>query len=134
PVAPAAETDPATEPVAPTPDPTDDAPLGPAGEKALIEWKQRAKAAEAQARTLAAEVEAARIAALDEGQRAIEEARAAGRTEALAETQARLFAAEVKVASRNLADPTLLADPDVALKLLGLPAVPVTPTGDIDTE
>lgn len=42
--------DPAPEPAAdPTPDPADK-PLGPAGEKALAEWKARAKAAEAAAK------------------------------------------------------------------------------------
>jgi len=47
--APAPEPDPAADP-APEPTPEPDRPLGPAGEKALEEWKRRAKEAEAAAR------------------------------------------------------------------------------------
>lgn len=61
---PPAGTDPATPPEPPAPTPAepgtpsegDDPPLGPAGEKALAEWKRRAKEAEQQAKDHAARI------------------------------------------------------------------------------
>lgn len=148
---------PADPPDPPTPPPADDdAPLGPEGEKALEAWKQRAKAAERDAKRagdLEAELTQLREEQMGEHERAIEQARREAREEAEAEltdqTTRRLFGAELKVAASGdiditddegkthtvrLADPSLLADTEVALRLLDLDEIPVTNTGDIDSE
>ena len=59
PAAPPAEPPVATPPAADPPNgnPTDDPPLGPAGEKALAEWKARAKAAEKERNEHAARIQ-----------------------------------------------------------------------------
>lgn len=59
--------------------------------EASRKWEQRAKKADA-------DLEAARLAGLDEQQRAIEEARTAGKAEATAELGQRIAVAEVKAA------------------------------------
>jgi hypothetical protein len=58
---PPASSEPAVEPVTVEPsgsEPADDVPLGPAGEKALAEWKARAKEAERQSKEQAARIQA----------------------------------------------------------------------------
>lgn len=136
--------DPTPEPDAtPEPEPTpDDKPLGPSGEKALGEWKARAKAAEAEAKR-AVELEA-RLAEIEqanmsEQEKAIELARKesaeAARTEVLGTVNRRLFAAELKAAATGkVSDVDLLSDPDVAIRLLGFDDYPVNEAGDIDAE
>lgn len=122
--------------------PTDDAPLGPEGEKALTIWKERAKKAEADAKRATelearlAEIEAANMTehekALDAARK---EAADAARSEITSSVNRRLFAAEVRASvAGKLTDPALLADPDVAVRLLGFDEYPVTDTGDIDAE
>ncbi len=126
----------------PAPAATDDAPLGEAGEKALQAWKDRAKKAEADAKraeSLQTELDALKAEKMTDHEKAIKEAAdqaaAAARTEVLGSVNSRLFASELKAATAGkLTDPDLLADPTVALKLLGLDEIPVTATGDIDTE
>jgi hypothetical protein len=129
----------------PTPDPAppaaDDKPLGEAGEKALEAWKQRAKTAEAEAKRakeLEAELAALRESQMSDQEKALAEAKReaadAAKAEVLGTVNRRLFASEVKVAAQKLADPDLLADPDVAVRLLGLGEIPVTDSGDIDAE
>lgn len=130
----------------------DDPPLGPEGEKALQAWKDRAKAAERdakRAKQLEDEIAELRSAQMSDQEKAIEQARKeaadAARVEERTGTNARLFKAELRAAAGTdikledgklvkLADPSLLADPEVALRLLGLDEIPVTDAGDIDTE
>lgn len=132
------EADATPEPTSTPTEDTEDAPLGPAGEKALNEWKARAKAAEAdakKAREYETELTKLREAQMSEQEKAVEAARNEGRTEAATLANARLFRAELKAAAKGkLANPDLLADPDVALKLLDLGEYPITATGDIDAE
>lgn len=123
----------------------DDQPLGPEGEKALQIWKQRARAAEREAkraRELEAELAKLREAQMTEQERAIENARReaaeAARTEVLRSVNERLFVAELRAATAGKLTPEaqrdLLVDPMVATKLLGFDEIPVTDTGDIDSE
>jgi len=132
------------EPATPEPAPAppapaaDDKPLGSEGEKALQIWKDRAKAAETdakRAKELEAELDQLRTSQMSEHEKALKEAAANARNETLSEVNQRLFAAELKAASvGKIADPELLADPEVAVRLLGLDGVPVTDSGDIDAE
>ena len=143
------------DPPAPPPA-SDDKPLGPEGEKALEIWKERAKAAEKEAKRvtdLEAELAKHREDAMSEQEKAIEQARReaaeAARSEVMGDTTRRLFKSELKaVASGDLtvpdgddktktvrlADPSLISDPDVALRLLGLDEIPLDVDGDIDSE
>lgn len=132
-------------PSTPEPDPTGDKPLGPEGEKALGIWKDRAKAAEAKAKRadeLEAELAQLRQAQMSDQERAIEQARReaaeAAKAEVLGSVNSKLFAAELKAAVAGKLLPAaaddLLVDTTVALRLLGLDEVPVTDTGDIDSE
>lgn len=141
--------DPTVDPAAPAADPTTDPvtdpavgdgdePLGPAGVKALEAMKAERAELKRQKQELQAELDAARLAQMDDQERAIEEARNAGRQEANASVQAKLFAAELKAAAASQlseqALKDLLASPDVAKTLLGLGEIPVTSDGDIDSE
>jgi len=125
-----------------TTDTTDDKPLAAEGEKALAAWKERAKKAEAEAKrtpALEAELAALREAQMSEQEKAIDAARKeaadAARAEVLGEATERLFRSELRAATAGkLSDPDLLSDPMVAQRLLGLDEVPVTVTGDIDSE
>lgn len=84
---------------------------------------------------LQTQLEELQQAQMSEQDRAVAEARKAGETEATARVQRRIFTAEAKVAAAGkVQDPTLFADPDVALKLLGFNEVPVDQAGDIDSE
>jgi len=127
---------------APSQAPAEDRPLGEAGEKALAIWKERAKKAEADAKRAAeleAELTKLREEQMTDHEKAIAQARREAaeqaRAEALATVNERLFRSELKAATAGkLADPDLLADPDVAVKLLGFDEIPVTDSGDIDSE
>lgn len=114
-----------------------DTPLGPKGEKALEAFKERARRAEAEAAQLKADLAKAHEATLPEQERAIAEARREAAEAAKAEVRGEIlrdrFADKLAVATTGkLADPELLADPDVALKLLGLAEIPTTDTGVVD--
>ena len=125
---PPAATEPAAAPVA-------DEPLGEPGKRALDAERAAHKEAKRQLREMETQLEEARLAQMSEQEKAVAEARKAGESDATARVQTRLFAAETKVAAAGkLADPSLLADPDVAVKLLGLAQIPVTPDGEIDSE
>ena len=125
---PPAATEPAAAPVA-------DEPLGEPGKRALDAERAAHKEAKRQLREMETQLEEARLAQMSEQEKAVAEARKAGESDATARVQTRLFAAETKVAAAGkLADPSLLADPDVAVKLLGLAQIPVTSDGDIDSE
>jgi nucleoid-associated protein YgaU len=125
----------ATEPTAPeggqpaepgTAEPAGDAPLGAAGEKALAEWKQRAKAAERESKTHAARLQQLEDRDKSEAQKAAERATAAEqRAAAMAQRAAK---AEV----RALAASTF-ADPSDAAAFLDLSEF-VDDTGDIDSK
>jgi len=125
----------ATEPTAPeggqpaepgTAEPADDAPLGPAGEKALDEWKRRARAAERESRSHAARLQELEDRDKSEVQKATEKATAAEqRAAAMAQRAAK---AEV----RALAAATF-ADPSDAAAFLDLGEF-VDDTGDIDSK
>lgn len=140
---------PTTPPASPTPDPTitPDPPLGEAGEKALQAWKDRAKVAEAEAKAGKAAADKlaateARLAELEAASQteqekaltaAVKEAEDRVRTEERSATQRDRFTDKLEAATAGrLIDTDLLADPDVAVKLLGLDAIPVTDTGQID--
>lgn len=127
----------------PSPEPaTDDKPLGESGEKALAVWKDRAKKAEAEAKrtqTLEAELAQLREAQMSDQEKALDQARREGaegaRSETLTAVNRKLFAAEVRaLAAGKITDPDLIADPEMALRLLGFDDIPVTDTGDIDGE
>lgn len=106
--------------------PAGDAPLGPAGEKALAEWKQRARAAEKESRSHAARLQELEDRDKTEVQKASERATAADqRAAAMAQRAAK---AEV----RALAASTF-ADPSDAAAFLDLTDF-VDDTGDIDSK
>ncbi|MFJ9012339.1 hypothetical protein [Streptomyces canus] len=103
-----------------------DAPLGPAGEKALAEWKQRARDAEKANRTNAARLQQIEDRDKSEAQKAAERATAAEqRAAAMAQRAAK---AEV----RALAASTF-ADPSDAAAFLDLGEF-VDDEGDIDSK
>lgn len=121
-------------PAGDTPPPADDG-LGDAGKKALQQEREARKAAEKLAKEHEAELTKLREAQMSEQEKAVAEARREGATETETKFQRRLFSAEAKVAAAGkLADPSLLADPDVAKSLLGLDDIPVNAAGDIDSE
>jgi hypothetical protein len=121
----APERETATEPTTPESSATD-APLGPAGEKALNEWKQRAKVAEKAAKDQAARLQEIEDRDKTEVQKAAERAtKAEQRATAMVERAAR---AEV----RALAAATF-ADPSDAAAFLNLGDF-VDDDGDIDSK
>lgn len=143
--------DPTPEPApapAPVPDPTPpplppaavvppepDPELGDAGKKALDAERTARRQAEADAKAAKAELDALKTSHLPDQEKAIKEAADAARQTALHEVNSKLFSAVVKAESvGKIADPDLLADPEVAVRLLGFSEIPVTTTGDIDTE
>lgn len=142
----------------PTPEPSDDQPADAppddgggddpddvaAGSKRavladLAAERKRRQAEEKKAAELEAELDKLREEAMSEQEKALkkarEEAASEARDEVLEEVNRKLFAAEVRAAAAGkVADPDLLADPDVALKLLGIDEVPVDDGGNVDTE
>lgn len=73
--------------------------LGDAGKRALDAERTRAKEAERRAKTLERELEQLRTSQLSESERAVAEAKAAGRTEVLAEVGARMARSEMRAAA-----------------------------------
>lgn len=123
------------------------AELGDPGKRAIDAMKAERNAAQAEARAAREALEALQATQMTDQERAIAEAKAAGVTEATAaltaQTNERLFKAAVQVAAATdipladgkavrVADPSLLADPEVARRLLGFDEIPVTPEGDVD--
>jgi len=138
---PNAQTEPPLEPApasAEPPEDTDGEKLGDNGVKALERWKQRAKEAEKTAkRATELEQQLAKLQrqAMSEQERAIAQARDEARSETVREMRKEMFSTRaVAAATGKLINPELVADPDVALKLLGLDDIPVTESGAIDTE
>lgn len=91
-----------------------DEQLGDAGVKALEAFKARARTAEKAAKTAEAELEKLRKATMSEQEKAVAEARAVGRAEAVAEANDRLLRAEIRATAAGK-----LADPADAAALLG---------------
>lgn len=123
--------------------------LGDAGKKALVQEREARKAAEREAKEAArkadraeeleAELEQLREQQMSEQEKAIEKARKEAADEArndvLSSVHRKLFTAEVRAAAASkVADPDLLSDPDVAMRLLEFDEVPVDAQGDVDTE
>ena len=132
---PAPENDPAPAPEPELPPAAVDDPLGDAGKRALEAERLARKDSDRRAKALEAELDELRKGQMSEQERAVADAHKAGATEAIGKVQDRLFAAEVRAAAAGrVADTTLLSDPDVARKLLGLEVVPVDSDGNIDTE
>jgi hypothetical protein len=113
----------------------DDEALRPEGKKALDAWKARAKAAED------ALAEAQRAQLSDHERALVDARREAGEAATAAANEAnvsRLFRAELRAASatklNDQAIKDLLVDSTAAMRLLGLDEVPVTDSGDLDSE
>ena len=137
--------DPVTQDDQPTDPPSDpepggdDAPLGPKGEKALEALKEDRRKLRADLAKAQSELDDLRRSQMDDQEKAIDDARQQARSEALASVNGRLFAAEVRAAAAeakltDTAVKDLLVDTTAAVKLLGLDEIPVTDTGDIDSE
>jgi hypothetical protein len=108
--------DPPTPPADPAdpPAPADPPDLGDAGKKALDEERAARRAAEKLAKAHADELDKLRKATMSEQEKAVAEAKAAGRQEALAEANSRLLRSEIRAAAAGK-----LADPGDAAALLG---------------
>ena len=91
--------DPVTTPATPEPTVTPDATLGAAGEKALAEFKDRARAAEKDLKATKAELAKIQQSSMSDTEKAVAEAEARGRTSALQETGASRVADAVRVAA-----------------------------------
>lgn len=110
-----------------------DEPLGEPGKRALDAEREARKAAEKRASAIEAELTQLREAQMTEQERAVAEARRAGESDATAKVLERLFSAEVRAAAASkVTDPDLFADPAVAMRLLGIDAVPTDEAGDIN--
>lgn len=125
-IEPAPSTPPVGEPAEPAAPPEGDAPLGPAGEKALDEWKRRAKDAEKASRAQAARLKEIEDRDKSELQKASERADAAEkRVAAMADRAVRAEVRALAAAS--------FADPSDAAAFLN-PADFVDSDGDVDTK
>jgi hypothetical protein len=102
------ETPPAAEPSPPATPPAPDAPLGDGGTAALKAERERADKLEKELKKRDADLEKARIASLDENARAIEEAKAAVKTEVTAEYEARMMGLRVQARAGAFHDPELV--------------------------
>lgn len=98
--APATDAAPPSEPAPETPE-ASDAKLGEAGEKALADFKSRARTAEKALKAAQAELDKVRTESMSEQEKAVTEAKNAGRTEALQEAGIRLVDAEIRVAGHG---------------------------------
>lgn len=108
------------------PEPEGDAPLGPAGEKALDEWKRRAKEAERAQRE-----QAKRLQAIDDRDKT-EVQKASERADTAEKRAAAMAQRTVRAEVRALAAATF-ADPSDAAAFLN-PADFVDDEGDVDTK
>lgn len=123
-----------TPPVEETPPPPPEE-LGDGGKKALDAERALRKEAEKAAKAAQAELDKLRTDQLPDTEKAIKEAADNARAATLAEVNAKLFAAKLEaLTASNPAAQELLADAEVAVRLLSLDEIPVTSDGDIDTE
>jgi len=109
--------------------------LGPAGVKALEEFKRRARENEAKAKRadqLEAELEKIRDANRSESEKAVERARReatdAARKEVLGQANRRILTAEIRAAAGGR-----LADPLDAVRMLDVDAFSVNDNGEVDS-
>jgi hypothetical protein len=109
------ETPPVVEETPPAAPPAPDAPLGDGGQAALKAERERADKLEKELKKRDAELEKARIAALDENARAIEEAKIAARTEVVGEYEAKMMGLRVQARA------SAFHDPEMVVGLLTLP-------------
>ena len=108
--------------------------LGDAGKKALDAERQARRDAEKARKKLEEELTELRKQAMTDQERAIEEAREAATNEVLEGVNTKLFAAEVRAAAAGkIADPELIADAEMAKRLLKFDEIPMTSDGDIDS-
>ena len=112
------------EPPAPTADGDE---LGEAGLKALDAERKARRDAEALAKRQEAELDKLRTAQLDDNERALKEARDAGRAEALSSVNRKLVEAEARAAAAGK-----LANPALAARLLDLDRFVPSDGSDID--
>ena len=117
----------AAPPDPPAPNAGDDDGLGDAGRKALDAERKARRDAEALAKRQADELDKLRTSQLDENERAIKEARDAGRTEALTSVNRKLVEAEARAAAAGK-----LANPALAARLLDLDQFVPSDGSDID--
>jgi len=117
---------PAEPPTPPAPNAGGD-DLGEAGIKALESERKARRDAEALAKRQEAELEKLRTAQLDDNERALKEARDAGRTEALTSVNRKLVEAEARAAAAGK-----LANPALAARLLDLDRFVPSDGSDID--
>lgn len=107
--------------------PTGDEPLGEAGKRALEAERRDRKAAEARAAQLERDLAEARKGQMTAEEKAIADAKDAGRAEALAAVNARLIAAEVKAAATGK-----VVDPSIVSSLIDLSTFQVDASGNVD--
>jgi hypothetical protein len=122
---------------------TDDQPLGAAGEKALQEWKERAKTAEQKAKSagevakerdaLAAKLAEFEEATKSEQEKALDKARKEAHTQGSGESDAKWAARVVKADVRALATEKF-ADPSDAIAFLDTSQFKVDDDGNTDTK
>lgn len=130
PVVPDAGAKPPEDPPKPEPAPAkpEDA-LGDAGKRALDEERAARSAADKRAKAAEAELEKIRKANMNETEKAIAEAKAQARQEALGEANTRVLRSEVRAAAGGK-----LADPNDAPALLGDLTRFLADDGEIDTK
>ena len=126
---------PAATAVAPQPDPEPaapppaDEPLGDGGKRALEAERKAARDALKRAEAAEKELAKARESQMTEQEKAVAKAKAEGRAEALAQSNARLVAAEVRAAAAGK-----FANPALAIKLLDVSQITVADDGTVDNK
>lgn len=106
--------DPDPKPGGGKPDPGDDVELGEAGKAALDAERRAHREAERARKALQTELDELKKKTMTDSERAVAEAKAEGRKEALAEANSKLLRAEIRTAAADK-----LADPGDAAVLLG---------------
>lgn len=109
------------------PEPADDG-LGDAGKRAIESERKAARAAERKAKELEKRLAEIESANQTESEKAIAAARAEGRTEALSVANTRIVSAEIKSAASGV-----LANPDLAVRLIDASQFEVDEDGNVDT-
>lgn len=124
-----AQPEPQPAPQRPTAAKDDGDDLAEAGRRALDAERKARREADKQLKAATAELEKLRQQTMTDTERAIAEAKAQGRQEALIEATGRLVRAEVRAAAGGK-----LADPDDAAMLLGDLSEFVSSNGDVDSK
>lgn len=129
PPAPTPTTPPAPQAAPTSPQAASGDELGDGGRKALDEERRARRAADKALKDAAAELEKLRSASMSDQEKAVAQAKAAGRAEAVQETASRLVRAEVRALAAGK-----LADPADAIYLLGDLSDYVASDGDVDSK